>query len=82
MVPVVSLLAMALSKTNHRRGRYLSLAPALLLHLGYLFMLASTRSRVAEEGAALAQFWILHAGFFALALGLLFGPGLLRRVRN
>jgi lipopolysaccharide export system permease protein len=82
MVPVVALLALALSKTNHRRGRYLSLAPALLLHLGYLFMLASTRSRVAEEGANVLEFWALHAAFLSLALALLFGPALRRRLRG
>jgi lipopolysaccharide export system permease protein len=80
MVPVVALLALALSKTNHRRGRYLTLAPALLLHLAYLFLLASTRSRVAEEGAAVAEFWALHGAFLLLALLLLFGPNLMRRL--
>lgn len=80
MVPVIALLALALSRTNHRRGRYLSLAPALLLHLSYLFLLASTRSRVAEEGADVIEFWGLHAGFLLLALMLLFGPNLLRRL--
>lgn len=82
MVPIVALLALALSKTNHRRGRYLVLAPALLLHLVYLFSLATIRSRVAEEGAPLAQFWLLHGGFFLLALALLFAPGFRRRVRS
>ena len=80
MVPIVALLALALSKTNHRRGRYASLAPALLLHLSYLFLLASVRSRVAEEGAPLALFGALHATFLVLALALLFGPSLLRRL--
>ena len=82
MVPIVALLAMALSKTNHRRGRYMSLAPGLLLHLAYLFLLATTRSRVAEEGAPIWNFWLLHGVFLAVALSLLFGPQLLRRLRN
>lgn len=82
MVPVVALLALALSKTNNRRGRYMSLAPALLLHLIYLFMLASVRSRVAEEGADVMRFWELHAAFLTLALALLFGPSVLRSLRR
>lgn len=80
MVPIVALLALAMSKTNHRRGRYLSLAPALLLHLSYLFLLASVRSRVAEEGAPLGYFWALHGLFFTVAMLLLFGPSLMRRL--
>jgi lipopolysaccharide export system permease protein len=80
MVPVIALLALAMSRTNHRRGRYLALAPALLLHLVYLFLLASTRSRVAEAGGEVTEFWLLHGLFFLLALILLFGPGILRRL--
>jgi lipopolysaccharide export system permease protein len=76
MVPVVALLALALSKTNHRRGRYLTLAPALVLHLSYLFLLATVRSRVAEEGASVGLFWTLHGLFLCLALLLLYAPQL------
>ena len=81
MVPVLALLALSLSKTNHRRGRYLKLAPALFLHLLYLFMLVSTRTRVAEGEATIAQMYALHLGFFALGLLLLFGPDRWRRAR-
>lgn len=80
MVPVIALLALAMSRTNHRRGRYLALAPALLLHLVYLFLLASTRSRVAEAGGEVTEFWLLHGLFLLLAMILLFGPGILRRL--
>lgn len=82
MVPIVALLALSLSKTNHRRGRYIKLAPALLLHLSYLLLLASSRTRVAEGEAALAQMWMIHALFFGLALLLLFGPDTLRKLRS
>ncbi|EAQ99405.1 LPS export ABC transporter permease LptF [Congregibacter litoralis] len=82
MVPVVALLALSLSKTNHRRGRYIKLAPALLLHLSYLFALASIRTSVAEGDAPAYQMYLLHLGFFALALLLLFGPDRMRRLRG
>lgn len=81
MVPIVALLALSLSKTNHRRGRYIKLAPALLLHLCYLFALASIRTSVAEGDAPVSHMYFLHLGFFALALVLLFGPDRLRRLR-
>ncbi|MDP5052836.1 MAG: LPS export ABC transporter permease LptF [Congregibacter sp.] len=73
MVPIVALLALSLSKTNHRRGRYIKLAPALLLHLCYLFLLASIRADVAEGDAQVSQMYLLHLAFFALAVVLLFG---------
>lgn len=82
MVPIVALLALSLSKTDSRRGRYLKLAPALLLHLTYLLLLASVRTRVAEETAGVSQFWLIHLTFFALALALLFGPDALRKSRR
>jgi lipopolysaccharide export system permease protein len=81
MVPVVALLALSMSKTNHRRGRYIKLAPALLLHLSYLLLLVSTRNRVVEGDAPIAHFWLLHATFLLLALGLLFGPQSWQRLR-
>jgi len=82
MVPIVALLALALSKTNHRRGRYIKLAPALLLHLSYLMSLASMRTAMAEETATAGQVWSIHGGFFLLALILLFGPDRWRRWRK
>lgn len=82
MVPIVALLALSLSKTNHRRGRYIKLAPALLLHLCYLFLLASARTSVAEGEADISQMYLLHLAFFALAIVLLFGPDRIRRLRR
>lgn len=82
MVPVVALLALSLSKTNHRRGRYIKLAPALLLHLIYLLLLASSRTRIADSEATVTLFWLVHTGFLLLALVLLFGPDQLRRLRH
>ena len=82
MVPIVALLALALAKTNHRRGRYIKLAPALLVHLAYLFSLASVRTAIAEDRATAPQLWAVHGGFLLLALLLLFGPDRWRRWRS
>lgn len=81
MVPVVALLALSLSKTNHRRGRFIKLAPALVLHLAYLMLLVTTRTRVVESDGSVGLFWLIHAAFLLLALILLFGPDRLRRAR-
>lgn len=81
MVPVIALLALSLSKTNHRQGRYIKLAPALVLHLVYLLGLASTRTRVAEGEGEVIQMWFIHLAFLALALILLFGGDQWRRLK-
>lgn len=81
MVPIVALLALSLSKTNHRRGRYIKLAPALILHLAYLMLLASGRTRIAEGSAEVEVLWMIHGAFLLLALLLLFGGDSLRRLR-
>ena len=81
MVPIVALLALALSKTNHRQGRYIKLAPALILHLSYLMLLASIRTRVAEGDGTIELFWLCHGVFLVLALLLLQGPTLRQRLR-
>ncbi|MEM1142782.1 MAG: LPS export ABC transporter permease LptF [Pseudomonadota bacterium] len=76
MVPIIALIAMTFSKTNHRRGRYLQLVPALLAHLTYLLLLASARTRVGEGEAGPEQIWLIHLVFLLLALGLLGAPAL------
>ncbi|MEM9758238.1 MAG: LPS export ABC transporter permease LptF [Pseudomonadota bacterium] len=82
MVPVVAVLALSLSKTDHRRGRYIKLAPALLLHLCYLVLIVTTRTRIVEGEAEIAHYWAIHGTFALLALGLLFGPQNLQRLRH
>lgn len=81
MVPILSVLALSLSKTNHRRGRYIKLAPALLLHLSYLMALVTVRTRVVEEGSDVLLFWVVHFAFACLAVTLLLGSDAWRRVR-
>lgn len=78
MVPIVALIAMCLSRTDHRRGRYVTMAPAFLIYLAYLMLLANARSAM-EEGAG--GMWWIHCLFLALALALLFGPGHWARIR-
>ena len=82
MVPIVTLIAFSLSKTNHRRGRYLQLAPALLVHLCYLLLLASARTRVAEGEAGLSQLWLIHTVFLVFALVLLFASELRQKLQR
>jgi lipopolysaccharide export system permease protein len=80
MVPVVAVMAMCLSRTDHRRGRYIKMAPAFVIYLAYLMMLANARSAM-EEGASptASGVWAVHLVFATLALLMLYGPWLWRR---
>ncbi|MFV0476597.1 MAG: LPS export ABC transporter permease LptF [Parahaliea sp.] len=82
MVPIVALIAQCMSRTDHRRGRYVKMAPAFVVYLAYLLLLANARSAMEEgESTVLGGFWGVHLAFFILALMLLNGSNLLARLR-
>jgi lipopolysaccharide export system permease protein len=70
-----------MSRTTHRRGRYVKMAPALLLHISYLMLLSTVRSWIEEGAAEPVHLWLIHAAFLLLALILLFGADTLWRLR-
>ena len=83
LVPVLTLIAQALSKTDHRRGRYVKMLPAFLIYMLYLVMLTAAKDAVAGGTLAPALgLWWVHGLFLLLALLLLFGADGLRSVRN
>jgi lipopolysaccharide export system permease protein len=60
LVLVVTLMALPLSRTDPRRGRYMRILPAVLLYIVYLMSLNAAR-RAVEAGAlapALGLWWI------------------------
>jgi lipopolysaccharide export system permease protein len=72
LVFVAALMAVPLSKTNPRQGRYLKMLPAILLFVFYYTFLSGARG--AMESAKWPIFpglWIIHLLFFVLALLLL-----------
>ncbi|MFA5631660.1 MAG: LPS export ABC transporter permease LptF [Porticoccaceae bacterium] len=71
MVLVVALLAVPLSKTNPRQGRFITLFPAVLLYVIYLMSLNAVRSAIEEQKPFAA--WgmsIVHLVFLAIAFAL------------
>ena len=78
LIPVVSLLAVPLSKVKPRQGRYGRLFPAALLYLVYFVVLEFFRDRIAvgEFNPGLGLWWI-HLLFAAVAVAAC-NPPLLR----
>lgn len=75
LVLVVSLLAVPLSKTNPRQGRFLTLLPAVLIYIVYLVLLNATRGAL-EDGKIPPQIglWWVHLLFLATASLLIARP--------
>lgn len=74
LIPVVTLLALSLSRTNPRAGRYVKLFPAVLLYVGYLVSLNAARGAVENETLSPAiGLWPVHVAFFTLGLLMYYG---------
>lgn len=82
LVPVIALIALSLSKTNHRRGRYVKMLPAFLIYIFYVLALSAARNSL-EKGNLSPELglWSVHLLFLALALLLLYGEGLGRQIK-
>ena len=83
LVLVVTLIAIPLSKTNPRQGRFARMLPAVLLYVIYLVVLNAARGAV-EDGrisTALGLWWV-HALFLFIALLLLLIPVVRQKVRQ
>ena len=83
LVLVMSLIAVPLSKTNQREGRFSKMIPAVLLYMIYLVLLNSARGFL-EEGllSPYIGLWSVHFLFFLIALLLLFFPSIKLRFKE
>lgn len=80
IIPVVTLLALSMSRTNPRQGRYAKLFPAIVLYMLYLVSLNGARGAIESESLSPAVgLWPVHGAFFLLGLGLFYGPYLMFR---
>ena len=75
LVLIVSLMAIPLSKTNPRQGRFAKMFPAMLAYVIYLVALNAARGAL-EDGKMPIQIglWPVHMIFLLMALGLLGWP--------
>ena len=82
MVPIVALIAMCLSRTDHRRGRFVKMVPAFLIYLTYLMLLANARTAMEDTDSGLAgNMWLIHGAFLLVALAMLYGGSLWARFK-
>ncbi|MFK7733654.1 MAG: LPS export ABC transporter permease LptF [Pseudomonadales bacterium] len=71
LVPIVALIALSLSRTDHRRGRYVKLLPAIMIYLTYLLLLSAARSGLEDPDSSFPlSIWGIHALFLLLGLTL------------
>ena len=72
LVPIVTLLAVSVSRVNPRQGRFFHLFPAMMMYVGYLGLLIVARKSVGKgEIPSWLGLWGVHLLFFMLSLILL-----------
>lgn len=72
LVPIVTLIAVAVCKVNPRQGRYVHLLPAMLLYVVYLGLLIVAKKKVAESGLSpVLAMGSIHVVFLIIGIGLL-----------
>jgi lipopolysaccharide export system permease protein len=73
LVPIVTLLAVPLSRVNPRQGRFFHLLPAMLIYITYLGLLIVSRKALSKDQIPewLGMWWV-HILFLAIGLFLQF----------
>lgn len=73
IVPIVALIALALSETTHRKGRYGKLLPGFILYIVYLALLLGIRTEI-EKGRIvyIEAYFLVHLLFVLIGFLLLY----------
>jgi lipopolysaccharide export system permease protein len=83
LVPIVTLLAVSVSRVNPRQGRFFHLFPAMMMYVGYLGLLIVARKSVGKgELPVWLGLWGVHLLFFLLSLILLTKDQWLSKLRR
>ncbi len=68
LIPIITTIAVPLSKVDPRQGRYSKLLPAALLYVFYFVMLQFSKDLIATESLpAFVGLWWVHALFIGIA---------------
>ncbi len=71
-MPLLTLIAVPLSRVNPRQGKFGRMAPAILIYLGYFMVLmAAKRAMAAERIPEAFGLWWIHLGLLLIAVSLL-----------
>jgi len=82
LVPIVTLLAVPLSRVNPRQGRFFHLFPAMLIYISYLGLLIVARNAIGKDKIPTwVGVWWVHGLYFSIAMLLLFKGAIKRRWR-
>lgn len=74
LIPILSLIAVPLSKVEPRQGRFSKLVPAALLYAFYYVLLQTAMNMLGKgEIPPIVGLWWVHAAFLGFGLVLLFG---------
>jgi lipopolysaccharide export system permease protein len=69
LVPIITLLAVALSRVRPRQGRFIKLVPAFCIYLFYVLLLTGMRSAIQSHNVpVVVGMWWVHILFLILAL--------------
>jgi lipopolysaccharide export system permease protein len=69
LIPILSLLAVPLSRVNPRQGRFAKLVPAILLYIGYFGLLLASKDWVAQGILpGLIGLWWVHGVFLFIGV--------------
>lgn len=69
LIPIITLIAVPLSKVNPRQGRYSKLIPAALLYAVYFLLLQYSRDGIADGNISpIIGVWWVHALFIVIGL--------------
>lgn len=79
---IVTLIAVPMSRTNPRQGRFAKLIPSIVLYLLYLSLLTSARSSVEEARVGVWALWLVHGIFLILAANLILADRFWGRLFN
>lgn len=83
MVPIVTLIALPLSKVNPRQGRFARLFPAILLFMIYISLLIAMTGMIEKRSLSPdIGLWPLHAIYAVIAVALLSWPQVAQRIRR
>ncbi len=83
LVLVTAFLALPLSRTKPRKGRYGKILPAILIYIIYVVLLEAARRQAEKHGGdSVLLLWWVHGVFFLFALFLFNFPNLSNRVKQ